>query len=164
MLRSTKHSVSPPERPSLGQPESLQSTAQGGRGTPGPPSWACSPNPPGPTSLLLPFLVRDDGSSEAAQEPPDGAQTGAAACLIAPTTQRRILWRQGARPERLKIANALAIAGTALLAAGMACVIFLIMDFIYGAAAWAAGVGGTVVAVFGGLWFLLPLYRRRTGE
>lgn len=87
----------------------------------------------------------------------------AAACLIAPTTQHRILWRRGARPERLKLANALAIVGTAFLAAGMGCVIFMITDFIYGTA-WALAVGAVVVAVFGGLWFLLPLYRRRLGE
>ena len=87
----------------------------------------------------------------------------ATACLMAPTTQHRILWRQGARRERLKIANGLTIIGTAFLAAGMACVIFLIVSFIYGIA-WGVGVSVTMAAVFGGLWFLLPFYRSRLGE
>lgn len=87
----------------------------------------------------------------------------ATACLIAPTTHHRILWRQGARRERLKIANALAIIGTGFLAAGMGCAIFLITEFIY-STAWAVGVSVAVAAVFCGLWFLLPLYRRRRGE
>ena len=86
-----------------------------------------------------------------------------AACLIAPTTQHRILWRRGARPERLQIANTLTIIGTAFLAAGMGCTIFLITDFIYGTA-WAVGTSAAVVAVFVGLWFLLPLYRGQLGE
>jgi hypothetical protein len=81
------------------------------------------------------------------------------ACLIAPTVQHRVLWRQGARPERLKIANGLAIAGTAFLAAGMGCVIFLITSVIYNLAL-ATVVTGFMVAVFVGLWYLLPLYRR----
>jgi hypothetical protein len=85
------------------------------------------------------------------------------ACLIAPTTQHRILWRQGARSERLKIANRLTIIGTAFLAAGMGCTIFLITSFIYGTA-WAVGVSVALVAVFVGLWFLLPFYRRQLGR
>ena len=64
----------------------------------------------------------------------------ATACLMAPTTQHRILWRRGARRERLKIANGLTIIGTAFLAAAMGCVIFLIIGFIYSIA--AALVGG----------------------
>lgn len=80
-------------------------------------------------------------------------------CLIAPTAQHRILWRQGARPERLKIANGLAIAGTAFLAAGMGCVIFLITSVVYDLVL-AAVVTGVMMMVFAWLWYLLPLYRR----
>lgn len=85
--------------------------------------------------------------------------TLSAAFLIAPTAQHRVLWRQGARPERLKIANRLAIAGTVFLAAGMGCVLFLITSVIYGSVL-AAAVTGVMVSVFIGLWYLLPLYQR----
>ncbi|AHY47765.1 Hypothetical Protein RradSPS_2482 [Rubrobacter radiotolerans] len=85
--------------------------------------------------------------------------TLAAALLIAPTAQHRVLWRQGARAQRLRIANGLAILGTAFLAAGMGCAIFLVTDVIYGSLA-AAVVTGVVVAVFVGLWYALPLYQR----
>ena len=85
--------------------------------------------------------------------------TLATALLIAPTAQHRVLWRQGARPQRLKIANGLAISGTVFLAAGMGCVIFLITDVIYGTVL-AAAVTGVMMSVFVGLWYLLPLYQR----
>lgn len=86
----------------------------------------------------------------------------AAACLIAPTPQHRILWRQGLRSERVKIANALVVIGTVCLAAGMGGAIFMITDILY-STVWAVGVSVAVVAVFGGLWFLLPVYRRIRG-
>ncbi len=85
--------------------------------------------------------------------------TLATAFLIAPSAQHRVLWRQGARPQRLKIANGLAISGTVFLAAGMGCVIFLITDVIYGTVP-AAVVSGVMMSVFAGLWYLLPLYQR----
>lgn len=85
--------------------------------------------------------------------------TLATAFLLAPTAQHRILWRQGARPERLKLANGLAIAGTACLAAGMGCVIFLVTDVVYGTVP-AATAAGVIVSVFAGLWYVLPLYQR----
>lgn len=89
--------------------------------------------------------------------------TLAAAFLIAPTIQHRILWRQGVRPERLRIANALAIAGTAFLALGMVCVTFLITDIVYGTLP-ALAVVVVVLSVFTGLWYLLPLYQRLRGR
>lgn len=85
--------------------------------------------------------------------------TLAAALLLAPTAQHRVLWRQGARLHRLKVANGLAIVGSMFLAAGMGCVIFLITDVIYGTVP-AAVVTAVTVAVFAGLWYLLPLYQR----
>jgi drug/metabolite transporter (DMT)-like permease len=83
----------------------------------------------------------------------------ATAFFIAPTIQHRILWRQGERATRLKIGNFLLIAGTVLLAIGMSCVIFLVADVVYGRTG-AIVATATMVVVFVGLWFLLPLYRR----
>lgn len=83
----------------------------------------------------------------------------ATAFFIAPTIQHRILWRQGDRATRLKIGNMLLIAGTVLLAIGMSCVIFLVADVVYGRTG-AIVATATMVVVFVGLWYLLPLYRR----
>ena len=79
--------------------------------------------------------------------------------FIAPTIQHRILWRQGERPQRLKIGNVLLIAGAVLLAVAMSCVVFLVADVVYGRVS-AIVATAAMVAVFVGLWFLLPLYQR----
>ena len=86
----------------------------------------------------------------------------ATAFFIAPTVQHRILWRQGERPLRLKIGNGLLIAGTIFLAVAMNCVIFLVADVVYGRVS-AIIATAVMVAVFVGVWYLLPLYRRVQG-
>jgi hypothetical protein len=86
----------------------------------------------------------------------------ATAFFIAPTIQHRILWRQGERPLRLKIGNSLLIAGTIFLAVGMSCVVFLAADVVYGRIS-AIIATALLVAVFVGLWYLLPLYQRVRG-
>ena len=86
----------------------------------------------------------------------------ATAFFIAPTVQHRILWRQGERPLRLKIGNGLLIAGTIFLAVSMNCVIFLVADVVYGRVP-AIIATAIMVAVFVGVWYLLPLYRRVRG-
>jgi hypothetical protein len=83
----------------------------------------------------------------------------ATAFFIAPTIQHRILWRQGARARRIRIANSLLIAGAVLLAVAVSCVVFLVADVVYGGVS-AIVATAAMVAVFVGLWFLLPLYQR----
>lgn len=81
--------------------------------------------------------------------------------FIAPTSQHRLLWRQHARSQRLRLANALVIAGSFCLAVGVSCVVFLVADFIYGSITAAVAtvlVAGTFIA----LWYLLPLAQRLT--
>src|SRR5215204_2518417 len=79
--------------------------------------------------------------------------------FIAPTSQHRLLWRQHARAQRLRLANALTIVGSLFLAVGVSCVVFLVADFIYGSA--TAGVATALVAgAFLVLWYALPLIQR----
>ncbi len=79
--------------------------------------------------------------------------------FIAPTYQHRMLWRQHARSQRLRLANVLVILGSAFLAVAVSCVVFLVTDFIYGsvtaAVATALVAGASIV-----LWYLLPLVQR----
>src|SRR5215204_4970382 len=78
------------------------------------------------------------------------------ACLTAPSTQHRLLWRQHARSQRLRMANALSIVGSVFLAVGINCVVFLVADFIYDVT--LAALATTAVTVtFLTLWYLLPL-------
>ena len=79
--------------------------------------------------------------------------------FVAPTAQHRLLWRQHARSQRLRLANSLVIAGSLCLAIAVGCVVFVVADFIYEitTAAVATGlVAGAIVV----LWYLLPLAQR----
>ena len=82
--------------------------------------------------------------------------------FIAPTIQHRILWRQGLRTRRLRIANTLLILGAVLLGIAMSCVVFLVADVVYGRLS-AIVAAAAMVSVLVGLWFLLPLYQRARG-
>ena len=79
--------------------------------------------------------------------------------FIAPTSQHRLLWRQHARSQRLRLANALTIVGSVFLAVGVSCVVFLVADFIYGGAT-AAVATALVAGAFLVLWYALPLVQR----
>jgi magnesium-transporting ATPase (P-type) len=79
--------------------------------------------------------------------------------FIAPTSQHRLLWRQHARSQRLRLGNAFLILGSLFLAVAVSCVVFLVADFVYGhttAAVATALVGGGLVV----LWYLVPLAQR----
>jgi len=85
----------------------------------------------------------------------------AGVCLISPTANHRIQFRQGTPvKERLLFrANGAAIAGTAFLAAGMTLAVFLITDVLF-AARWAAIAAAAIASAFIVLWYLLPLWTR----
>ncbi len=90
-----------------------------------------------------------------------GFTTTAVALLTAPAAWHRLLFRQGRRPEILRVANTLTVAGLSCLAVAMTATVLLIFKVV------AGPVLGTVAAVlvallFGVLWFLLPLRVRRT--
>ena len=101
----------------------------------------------------------------------DGVETGvffvtllctaiATALLMAPSAQHRILWRKGAREQRLKLGNTLTIVGLVFLVPAMVGAVFVVADFIFGRGiALAATL--TLVLFFALLWFALPLWHRR---
>jgi len=86
----------------------------------------------------------------------------ATALLIAPSAHHRLLWRQGARERRLRLGNALTIAGLSFLVPAMAGVMFVITGLIFGSLV-AVAVTVFMVASFAGLWFALPLWYRHNG-
>jgi hypothetical protein len=89
----------------------------------------------------------------------------ASVVLIAPSLYHRLHWRRDVRDkdEMLHVFNALALVGGTLLAATIVGTLFLITSFLFGlgfgAAAATAGVGS-----IGGLWYVLPLLRKRGGH
>ncbi len=83
----------------------------------------------------------------------------AVALMTAPAAWHRLLFRQGRRPEILRVSNRFAIAGLGCLAAAMSSTVFLLADVVLGG--WPAILAGTVTVVcFGLLWFALPLRQR----
>ena len=87
------------------------------------------------------------------------ATFAASACLIAPTSYHRIRFRQHSDPERMvRTANALAIAGLALLAVALTSALLFVTDFLFGrtTAVVLTTLGGLLLL---GLWYALPLSR-----
>jgi Family of unknown function (DUF6328) len=87
------------------------------------------------------------------------ASAVASALLIAPSVYHRLNFRRRNKEQMLRDANQMAIVGTAFVAIGIACAMFLIADVVYGPAAATLVTAGTVL-VYGALWWALPLYRR----
>jgi hypothetical protein len=89
--------------------------------------------------------------------------TASVALLTAPAAWHRLLFRQGQRPEILRVANVLMVAGLACLAVAMTATVLLLFKVVAGTA--IATVAAVFAAVmFGSLWFALPLRNRRGGS
>jgi Na+/melibiose symporter-like transporter len=86
---------------------------------------------------------------------------GAVAALTMPAAYHRVRFREGDKERMLQISNVFAITGLGLLALAMATVVFLVTDVLFGTTV-AAPVAIAVLAVLGGVWFLIPLWRKAT--
>jgi hypothetical protein len=84
----------------------------------------------------------------------------AAACLIAPTAQHRILFRIEDKEHIVFLGNKLAIAGLVCLTLAMAGALLLVTTKLFGT---SVGLITVVLAAvpFLTLWFVMPLRRRR---
>jgi uncharacterized protein DUF6328 len=83
----------------------------------------------------------------------------ATALLVAPTANHRMLFRKRDKEHLVVVSNRLAIVGIGVLAIAMCGVIMLISDVLFGASTAIVATSGTA-AVFGVLWYLIPLVRR----
>lgn len=82
------------------------------------------------------------------------------ACLIAPVAMHRMLFRLGARPTLVEVAQRFALAGIALL--GLAVVGVLTWTFgIVVSPAWGITAGVVALTFFATAWLVLPLLIRR---
>jgi O-antigen/teichoic acid export membrane protein len=89
--------------------------------------------------------------------------TGAVALLTAPAAWHRLLFRQGQRPEILRVANVLTVAGLACLVIAMTATVLLLFNVVTGTPV-AVVFAVLVAAMFCVLWFVLPLRTRRNGN
>lgn len=80
----------------------------------------------------------------------------ASLCLIGPTSIHRVVWQHGQKERVLRIANRLAIAGTAFLAVAICAAVGLVTQFLLG---WrtATVAAGVAALLFAALWFVLPV-------
>ena len=78
--------------------------------------------------------------------------------LIAPSSYHRLRWRDRDKEHLLEASNRLTIAGLALMALAVTCVVFVVSDFLYGLAA-AVPATVAIVLVFAVFWYGLPLRR-----
>jgi hypothetical protein len=82
------------------------------------------------------------------------------ACLIAPSTAHRVLFHEGQRPWLIEHANRMLLAGAGFLAVALVGAILLVTDYLFdGATVYV--VPPLVALVLAGMWFILPLGRRR---
>lgn len=87
----------------------------------------------------------------------------ATALLMTPTAYHRLRWRRRDKERMLQISNRLAIAGLVALGASIAGSAYLIADILFGQVGAIVTVLA-IVAVIGGLWFVLPLTREATED
>ncbi|HEV8462913.1 MAG TPA: DUF6328 family protein [Gaiellaceae bacterium] len=76
--------------------------------------------------------------------------------LMAPSVVHRMRWNTGGKGDVIRVGHLLFLAGTACLAAGLLCAVFLIGDLIYGL---VGAIIGTVLSavIVGWTWYAVPL-------
>jgi Family of unknown function (DUF6328) len=80
--------------------------------------------------------------------------------LMAPSVYHRIRWHEGGKADVVRVGHRLFLAGTALLAVGLLCALFVVSDLLVGpVVAGVAVVGGLVLVT--ATWYALPLSRGR---
>jgi hypothetical protein len=87
----------------------------------------------------------------------------ASALFIAPTAYHRIMFRHRDKPQLIRSATRMALAGLVSLALAMTGAVLLVTDFLFSDRT-AAIVAAITLAVFGWLWFGIALSRRLTGK
>jgi Family of unknown function (DUF6328) len=85
----------------------------------------------------------------------------ASALFIAPSAHHRVQFRQQDKEHIVLLANRFALAAFAFLAVAMTGAVVLITSFLFGTGAAVASAVGAA-ALFGVLWFVIPIRRRRT--
>jgi Family of unknown function (DUF6328) len=84
----------------------------------------------------------------------------ATALLLGPVAYHRLVFRQGEKERLVRAANIMAIAGLAAVGLAVSAAILLVTDYV-SSGPTAALITAFVTMLFAGLWFVLPLARRR---
>jgi O-antigen/teichoic acid export membrane protein len=84
------------------------------------------------------------------------AAATAAALLIAPVSYHRLVFRQGRKPELVRVATSLAKVGLLFLGIAIVGTVFLALDEVVGGPVAAAGTA-CVAILYVALWYVLPV-------
>jgi hypothetical protein len=79
----------------------------------------------------------------------------AAALLIAPVSYHRRVFRQGRKPQLVRVASLLAQAGLLALLVAIVGAVFLVLNVVAGLG-WAAGLAAGSAGIYVALWYLMP--------
>jgi Family of unknown function (DUF6328) len=84
----------------------------------------------------------------------------ATALLLGPVAYHRLVFRQGQKERLVRAANIMAITGLATVGLAVSAAVLLVTDYV--SSGLTAGlITAFVTCLFAGLWFVLPLTRRR---
>jgi uncharacterized protein DUF6328 len=78
--------------------------------------------------------------------------------LMAPSVYHRVRWHEGGKEDVVRVGHRLFLIGTAVLALGLLCAVFVVTELI-------AGVPGAIVAtvvvvgIVASTWYVLPIVR-----
>jgi predicted membrane channel-forming protein YqfA (hemolysin III family) len=81
-------------------------------------------------------------------------------CLMAPSVYHRMRWTEGGKKDVVRVGHALFLVGTAALALGMLCAVFVVADFVIGLTAAVVSVI-LLLALVAVTWYVLPLERAK---
>lgn len=113
--------------------------------------------------LVLPFQERFWQLSERSHAlylAAVGLSVAATGCLIMPVAMHRVLFRLGARPQMIDVAQRFSLAGIALLGLAVVAVLTLIFGIVT-TTAWGITAGSVALTFFTACWMVIPLLIRR---
>ena len=80
--------------------------------------------------------------------------------LMAPSVYHRIRWNAGGKQDVVRVGHVLFLIGTACLALGMFCAVFVVSQFLFGLASAIVAVV-ILLALVAVTWYVLPVERER---
>ena len=83
--------------------------------------------------------------------------------LLAPSAHHRMRFREHDKERLVRLANRLTLVGTVFLAAAIVLALYVVTRVLFHAGA-AAAVAVAAAALFGGVWYVLPLLGRPGGR
>jgi len=84
----------------------------------------------------------------------------ATALLLGPVAYHRLVFRRGQKERLVRAANMMALLGLGTVGLAVSSAVLLVTGYVVGALP-ATLISGLVFIMFGGLWFVFPLTRRK---